>query len=134
MRDDLVWVLPEGARADVYNPHCASRQVLDRLGDRWTTLITGVLAARPHRFNELHRAVVGVSAKVLTSTLRSLERDGMVVRTVHPTVPPSVEYHLSELGAELELLHRHLRAWAEDHIEQIQTSRLRFDRASADNA
>lgn len=127
----LRWRLPEGAFADVYDPRCASRQVLDRIGGRWTTLVTGVLSEGPKRFNELRRRVTGVSPKVLSSTLRSLERDGYVTRTVHPTVPPSVEYALTDLGGELELLHRTVRSWAETHIEAIESARLVYDEADA---
>lgn len=127
------WRLPEGHHADVYDPRCASRQALDRIGDAWSALITGALEERPRRFNELNRLVTGISAKMLAQTLRSLERDGFVSRTVLPTVPPKVTYALTDLGHDLEHLHATVRGWAEGHIEQIETSRLRWALSQAES-
>ena len=121
------WSLPPGAVASVYDRRCASRQALDRIGDKWSALITGALVGGPVRFNELHRAVSGVSPKMLAQTLRSLERDGFTTRHVVPTVPPQVSYALTPLGEDLEALHAQVRRWAETHIEQIETARLRWE-------
>ena len=87
--------------ADFDLAHCPVRGVLDRLGDKWTTLIVVVLSQRPHRFSEIRRAVPDISKRMLTQTLRDLERDGMILRRVFPTKPPSVEYRLTELGESL---------------------------------
>lgn len=120
------WQLPDGVSADVYDARCPSRQVLDRIGDKWTTLLTGALSHGTRRFSELARDVPGISQKMLTSTLRSLERDGMVERRLYPSVPPKVEYTLTPLGEGLEQLHCALRSWAEANIEAVETSRLRY--------
>jgi DNA-binding HxlR family transcriptional regulator len=117
--------------ANVYSEECPSRAALDRLGDRWSTLVTGVLSDGPQRFGALQRAVPGISAKMLTQTLRTLERDGMVHRHQFATIPPAVEYTLTALGEGLESLHASIRTWAQDHIEEIQTSRLNYDAATA---
>ncbi len=126
MTNSTVWRLPEGVAANVYDQRCASRQALDRIGDKWTTLITGALSAGTLRFSELRRAVPGVSQKMLTQTLRSLERDGLVERRQHLTIPPRVEYTLTALGAGLEGLHLQIRTWAEANIEAIETARLQY--------
>lgn len=110
---------------DVYDPDCPSRAVLTRMGDRWTALVVGVLAERPHRFGELRRRVRGVSQKMLTQTLRSLERDGLVSRTVFPTVPVTVEYALTAEGSTLVPVLAAIRDWAEAHAGSIRESRAR---------
>lgn len=125
------WCLPRGVHADVYDERCASRRALDRLADKWSTLVTGALSERPRRFGELSRAIPGVSPKMLTQTLRSLERDGMLTRTQHPTIPPQVEYELTALGRSLETLHQGVRSWSERNIEEIETARLRYDQRSS---
>jgi len=96
---------------------------LDRIADKWTALIVGLLAERTHRFGELRRGVEGISHKVLTQTLRSLERDGLVHRQPIPTVPPTVEYSLTTLGRTLAEPLAAIRAWAERHIDEIEASR-----------
>lgn len=126
MTNSTVWRLPTGVAANVYDERCASRQALDRIGDKWTTLITGALAEGTLRFGELRRAIPGVSQKMLTQTLRSLERDGLVDRCQYPTIPPRVDYTLTSLGAGLEGLHAQVRAWAEANIEAIETARLQY--------
>ena len=88
-------------------------------------MITGALSEGTLRFSELRRAIPGVSPKMLTQTLRSLERDGLIERRQYPTIPPRVEYTLTPLGEGLEELHAGIRAWAEAHIEEIETSRRR---------
>ncbi len=120
---------------DVYAAACPSRQALDRIADRWTTLIIGQLAERPHRFGELRRAIAGISQKMLTQTLRGLERDGLVTRHVLPTTPVAVEYALTPLGETLIAPMAAIHAWAEAHVPEMMAARrayeessLRFDR------
>jgi DNA-binding HxlR family transcriptional regulator len=106
---------------------CAVRDVLDRIGDKWSVMVVYMLSDGPVRFNELRRAIDGISQRMLTLTLRGLERDGLVTRTVHATVPPSVEYALTPSGKTLlEPIHG-LHAWAQRHRGQIAEARARFD-------
>lgn len=108
---------------DVFNDACPSRQVLDRIADKWTTLVIYALSGGTLRYGELQRRVKGVSQKMLTQTLRSLERDGLVVRKIHPVVPPMVEYTLTPLGRSL---HKPLEAicrWAESHLSELLAAR-----------
>lgn len=109
---------------DVYAAACPSRQALDRIADRWTTLIIGQLAERPHRFGELRRAIDGISQKMLTQTLRGLERDGLVSRRVLPTTPVAVEYALTPLGETLIAPMAAIHAWAEAHVPEMLAARL----------
>jgi DNA-binding HxlR family transcriptional regulator len=112
------------------HPKCREiGDVMGMVGDRWTMPVVGVLAAGPRRFNDIRRTVGGISQQMLTRTLRALERDGMVTRTVHPTVPPQVEYALSPLGQSLADRMHSLGAWAGEHLEAIADHRARFDRA-----
>jgi DNA-binding HxlR family transcriptional regulator len=97
--------------ADPYMANCPSREVLDRIGDKWSVLILGQLGDGPRRFTELARAIEGVSQKMLTQTLRGLERDGLVTRTVHASVPPRVDYELTRLGRTLSAPLHALEAW-----------------------
>ncbi len=108
---------------------CPVRGVLDQLGDKWTTLTVITLAARPHRFSELLRAVPDISKRMLTQTLRDLERDGLITRHVFPTKPPAVEYRLAPLGQSLLAPLAALVAWAERTQGQIREARARFDAA-----
>jgi DNA-binding HxlR family transcriptional regulator len=110
---------------DVYDARCPSRTALDRIGDKWTALIIGILAERPHRFGELRRRIDGISQKMLTQTLRSLERDGLVHRDAVATVPVTVTYSLTPTGATLIEPLAAVRDWAEAHIEVILTARAR---------
>ncbi|MFN8168266.1 MAG: helix-turn-helix domain-containing protein [Candidatus Nanopelagicales bacterium] len=112
---------------DPYAQNCPSRTVLDRIGDRWTVLVVGTLSHGPARFSELSRRIDGISQKMLTQTLRGLERDGLVTRTVHPEVPPRVEYELTHAGATLIEPLAALDAWARTHLEAILDARRRFD-------
>ena len=121
----------KGASPDPYSQHCPSRTVLDRIGDRWTVLVVGSLADGPRRFSELGRHIEGVSQKMLTQTLRGLERDGLVTRTVHAAVPPKVEYELTESGRTLTGPLSALDAWARQHIEDVMRSRGAYDEAQA---
>lgn len=106
---------------------CPVRDVLDQIGDKWTTLILIVLAGKPCRFSEIQRLVPDISKRMLTQTLRNLERDGLVTRHVFPTKPPSVEYRLSPLGVSIQDPLAALAAWAERHHDEIKRSRAAFD-------
>src|SRR5207247_6050965 len=109
----------------VLEPQCPSRLVLERIADKWTALVIQILARGTMRYAELQRAIGGISRKMLTQTLRSLERDGLVQRTVHPVVPPKVEYALTRLGRTLiEPLHALCR-WSEKHLHELQANRAR---------
>lgn len=108
---------------------CPIRDVLDRLGDAWSVLVILRLGDGPQRFNALKRQVGAISQRMLTVTLRSLERDGLVTRTVHPTVPPQVEYALTDLGASLAGPIGGLADWAVAHQERINLNRRAFDAA-----
>jgi DNA-binding HxlR family transcriptional regulator len=105
---------------------CPVRDVLDQIGDKWSTLLLITLAGRPHRFGELRRAVPDISQRMLTQTLRDLQRDGLVSRHVHPTVPPSVEYRLTALGHSLLEPLSQLIRWADAHHAAIRAARLAF--------
>jgi len=108
--------------------HCRKMSsVLTIVGDKWTVMIVMVLTERPRRFNDIKRTIGGISQQMLTRTLKALERDGMVSRTVHPTVPPQVEYALTELGHSLAEPLRELGAWAGAQLETIEANRLRYD-------
>lgn len=110
------------------NPDCrAVSELLSRVGDKWTVLIVKALVAKPSRFNELKREIGGISQQMLTRTLRTLERDGMVDRKVHPTVPPSVEYALTELGHSLAGPVMALADWTFAHLPQIHANRAVYD-------
>jgi DNA-binding HxlR family transcriptional regulator len=115
---------------DPYVATCPSRMVLDRIGDRWTVLVVGALSTGPMRFGELARRVEGVSQKMLTQTLRGLERDGLVTRTVHAQVPPRVDYELTSAGRTLIVPLAALDAWACAHLPAIRESRRRYDEAA----
>lgn len=110
----------------------AVSSVLSRIGDKWSVLVVELLAGGPMRFNELRRMIGGISQKMLTTTLRGLERDGLVTRTVFPTIPPRVEYELTELGQELQAPVRALGEWARRNIDRIDAARARFDESRAD--
>ncbi len=110
---------------------CPVRDVLDHIGDKWTSLILLVLAEEPHRFSAIRRAVPDISKRMLTQTLRTLERDGLVTRHVFPTKPPSVEYRLSPLGQSVCTPLVALVDWANSHHGSIRAARQRFD-ATAD--
>jgi DNA-binding HxlR family transcriptional regulator len=125
----LAW-LPDGRPADVYSAPCPSRAALDRIADKWTALIVGSLSTGTKRFSELRAAIDGISEKMLTPTLRSLERDGLVTRTVHPTVPPKVEYRLTALGLTLREPLAAIRDWAERHINEVDAARRHHDLTS----
>ncbi len=108
---------------------CPVRNVLDRIGDKWTLLTLVALASRPRRFSELHRAIPDISKRMLTQTLRELERDGLANRQVFPTKPPKVQYSLAALGVSVLRPLAVLVDWAEDSYPAIRKARQRFDAA-----
>ncbi|MFR9730036.1 winged helix-turn-helix transcriptional regulator [Saccharopolyspora sp. MS10] len=112
---------------NVHDPACPTRVVLDRVGDRWTSLVVLNLADGPLRFTRLRSAIGGVAPKVLTQTLRAMERDGLLNRTAHAEVPPRVEYELTELGQSLREPIRAITGWAEAHVSEILAARERYD-------
>ena len=107
--------------------------MLARVGDKWSVLVVNYLGNRTLRFSELRRLIGGISQKMLTTTLRNLERDGFVTRTVYPTVPPRVDYELTELGEELLVPVNGLAEWTRANMDRIATARRRYD-AQADEA
>ena len=115
--------------ANPYDRNCPSRRLLDRIGDRWTVLIVGTLADGPMRFGQIARHVDGVSQKMLTQTLRALERDGLVKRTLYPQVPPRVEYELTEAGQTLRAPLRALEQWAMEHMPNVAVAHSAYDHA-----
>ncbi|GGK44402.1 transcriptional regulator [Planomonospora parontospora subsp. parontospora] len=106
---------------------CEVRQILDRVADKWSLLVIALLDRRSLRFTELRREIDGISQRMLTRTLRHLERDGLVSRTVHPTVPPRVDYELTPLGATLHDTIRALVTWTEEHQNEIAAARAAYD-------
>lgn len=116
-------------RGDPYQAGCPTRRILDRIGDRWTVLIVSVLGDGDARFSELRRRIEGVSQKMLTQTLRGLERDGLVRRTVYPEVPVRVEYALTEAGRTLLEPLRALQDWSIEHLSDVSASQHAYDRA-----
>jgi DNA-binding HxlR family transcriptional regulator len=117
---------------DITNPSCPTRVVLDRIGDRWTVLVVLSLESGPLRFTRLRAEVGGVAPKVLTQTLRGMERDGLLTRTVHPQVPPRVDYELTDLGRSLLRPIHVVTRWAEQHVTEVLDARGSYDRAARD--
>jgi DNA-binding HxlR family transcriptional regulator len=105
--------------------------VLARVGDKWSVFVIMMLGDGPRRFNELKRMIGGISQRMLTLTLRGLERDGLVTRTVFPTIPPRVDYELTDLGRGLSLPVKELGAWAQQHQVEIESARQKFDARNA---
>jgi DNA-binding HxlR family transcriptional regulator len=117
------------ARPDHRSADCqAVNSVLARVGDKWSVLIIVLLGDGPKRFNEIKKLVGGISQRMLTLTLRGLERDGLVTRTVFPTIPPRVDYELTALGRSLHEAVEPLGLWAQSHVPEIHKSRDKFDR------
>jgi DNA-binding HxlR family transcriptional regulator len=114
-------------RYSVYAPDCPTRMVLDRIADRWSGLVLGRLASEPMRFNRLRREVPGVSQKVLSQTMKRLERDGLVEREVFPTVPVTVEYSITPLGRTLHQAVKAIVDWAEGNIEAVLAAQAAYD-------
>lgn len=113
--------------AELYESDCPVRRTLDRIGDKWTTLIIGLLESGPKRFSDLRRGIGGISQKMLTQTLRNLERDGLVSRTIYAEVPPRVEYELTELGKTLCEPIQAIVRWTEAHIADVTAAQIRYD-------
>ena len=118
-------------KGNVYDPDCPTRPVLDRIGDKWTVLVVLVLLDGPQRFSKLRARVGGVAPKVLTQTLRRLERDGIITRTAFAEIPPRVEYALTPLGRSLEQPIRAISDWAETNMPRISRARDAYDRRAA---
>ena len=116
---------------NAYARTCPTRLVLDRVADKWAVLVLGLLGDRPVRFNQLRRQIEGISQKMLSQTLKSLERDGLVSRRAIPTVPVTVEYSITPLGQTLSATVDNLRIWAESHMEQVLLSQQQYDAAAA---
>lgn len=116
---------------DPYAPDCPSRQMVDRIGDRWTVLIIGVLSEGPTRYRDLADRVAGISPKMLSQTLKALERDGLLVRHAYAEVPPRVVYELTEAGRTLRPVLLELERWARTHMRGVLDSRAEFDQAHA---
>jgi DNA-binding HxlR family transcriptional regulator len=130
---------------DAFLAQCPSRQLLDRISDKWVALILAALGSGgPHpgeidyvdaprlmRYSELSRRLAGVSQKMLTQTLRSLERDGLVIRTLTPTVPVTVTYELTDLGLSLQQMMRGIKLWAEAHMDEVLANREKYDTRNA---
>lgn len=123
----------EGRKGDLYNADCPSRGVLDHVTSRWGALILLTLISKSHRFSELRRTIGGVSEKMLAQSLQALEADGFVLRTVHPTVPPKVEYGLTPLGVEIAQHLKGLMLWIEGNLPAVMSVRAAkaVERASA---
>jgi DNA-binding HxlR family transcriptional regulator len=115
----LQWDVREG---------CEVRQILDRVADKWSLLVIALLENRSLRFTQLRHSIEGISQRMLTVTLRQLERDGLVRRTVHPVVPPRVDYELTPLGVTLHDTIQALVAWTEEHQKEISVARAEYDR------
>jgi DNA-binding HxlR family transcriptional regulator len=121
---------PANLAWNAYATACPTRVVLDRIADKWAVLVLGLLAAGPVRFNQLRRQIEGISQKMLSQTLKSLERDGLVSRKATPTVPVTVEYSITPLGETLSATVDGLRIWAEAHIEEVLTAQQQYDAGS----
>ena len=106
---------------------CRARDILDRIGDKWSVYVISLLGDGPRRFTDLLRTIDGVSQRMLTVTLRGLERDGIVTRKVYPVVPPRVDYDLTPTGHTLLETVRQLVEWADDHTGEIDAARARYD-------
>lgn len=117
---------------DAYLKDCPTSQLLDRISDKWVSLILSALREQgTMRYSDLGRKIPGVSQKMLTQTLRSLERDGLLTRTVTPSVPVMVTYELTDLGFSLHQLMIGVKSWAEAHMDEVHTNRERYDQLSA---
>ncbi|MBK3647126.1 MULTISPECIES: winged helix-turn-helix transcriptional regulator [Streptomyces] len=123
----------EQARAeyDAFIRACPTNELLGRLSDKWVSLVVAALSGGPMRYSDLSRKIAGVSPKMLTQTLRTLERDGLLSRTVTPSVPVRVDYELTRLGGSLALLLTAVKDWAETHIEEVHEARGRYDTENA---
>ena len=119
MNDDLGF--------DPYDPGCPSRQLVDRIGDRWTVLVIGALSPGPARYSELAERVRGISPKMLSKTLRSLERDGLITRQAFAEIPPRVIYELTAAGSSLRPVLLAVEHWAREHMGTVLAARTSYD-------
>ena len=118
---------------DAFDAQCPSRRLLDTIGDKWASLVIVALGVHGSlRYGELSHRIAGVSQKMLTQTLRNLERDGLLTRTVTPSVPVRTDYELTLLGASLLETLRHLKQWAEDHMPEVDEARAIYDARTSD--
>jgi DNA-binding HxlR family transcriptional regulator len=124
-------VTTASAQECVYEDDCGIRDVLDRIGDKWSVLVIVELVSGSRRFGELQRAVPGISQRMLTLTTRRLVRDGLLDRSVRPTIPPQVDYRLTPMGTSLAEAITALAAWSREHRELIAAARERWDREAA---
>lgn len=125
--------MPPGAEASVL-AKCPVRDVLDRIGDKWSVLILKNLEEGPRRFGALKRMIGDISQRMLTQTLRDLQRDGLIQRTVYPTVPPSVDYRLTRLGQSLMDPLEHLVQWSDRNHAKVRKARMAFDQSTPGGA
>ncbi|MEV0287500.1 MULTISPECIES: helix-turn-helix domain-containing protein [unclassified Kribbella] len=119
--------MPQRQEYDAFLAACPARQLLDRINDKWVTLIITALADGPQRYSDLSRRIAGVSQKMLTQTLRSLERDGLLTRSVTPSIPVRVDYELTPLGQTLLPLAAATKAWSESHLREVAAARTQHD-------
>ena len=112
---------------NAYVAECPSRQVLDAISDKWVTLVLTALADGPQRYSDLSRRIAGVSQKMLTQTLRRLERDGLLTRTITPEVPVRVDYQLTSLGETILPVVAAIKQWSEAHIDEIHAARANYE-------
>lgn len=112
---------------NVFNKNCPTRMVLDRIADKWTVLVVSALKNDTKRFGTLKKEIDGISQKMLTKTLRGMERDGLIKRKAYPTIPPKVEYSLTPLGMTLVGVLQNIQLWAESNIEKMIKSQRKFD-------
>lgn len=117
---------------NVYNKNCPTRLILNRIADKWTVLIVGSLTQDIKRFNQLRREIDGISQKMLTQTLRGMERDGLINRKVYATVPPKVEYSLTDLGGVLTQLLEEIRNWSEMNVAKVLQAQEKYDLIHSD--
>jgi DNA-binding HxlR family transcriptional regulator len=106
---------------------CPAREVLQRVGDKWSVYVIDLLGQRTMRFSELHRSIDGITSRMLTVTLRGLERDGIVARTIHPVIPPRVDYELTPMGRTLLDTIGRLVSWTHSHLPEIHAARSAYD-------
>lgn len=106
---------------------CQAREVLQRIGDKWSVFVIALLGHGTKRFSELHREIDGITARMLTVTLRGLERDGILTRTIHPVIPPRVDYELTAMGRTLLDIIDQLVSWTDGHLQEIENARAVYD-------
>jgi DNA-binding HxlR family transcriptional regulator len=117
-----------------HSPACRAREVLQRVGDKWSVYVIALLGQGTKRFSELHRSIDGITSRMLTVTLRGLERDGIVSRTIHPVIPPRVEYELTPMGRTLLDTIGQLVSWTDSHLPEIDAARAAYDARHGDTS